>query len=155
MNPILELHDASVVLGDARVLDSVTLTIRDGEHTAILGPNGAGKSTLIKLLTLQLYPLAVSHGVPPIRVLGRTRWDVFEQALEHEQRVTTQINALYELCFVEKAFAEMTELQWFLTEQVEEEKAAREILSKLKLIANDPAALLDFDRDLGSRTAAA
>ena len=83
---ILELHDASVVLGETRVLDSLTLSIRAGEHTAILGPNGAGKSTLMKLLTLQLYPLAPANGpsttlragVPPIRVFGEERWNVFE-----------------------------------------------------------------------------
>jgi iron complex transport system ATP-binding protein len=53
---LLELDDASVVLGGTRVLDRLTLSIRVGEHTAILGPNGAGKSTFIKLLTLQQYP---------------------------------------------------------------------------------------------------
>ena len=53
---LLELNDASVVLGGTRVLDRLTLSIRVGEHTAILGPNGAGKSTFIKLLTLQQYP---------------------------------------------------------------------------------------------------
>ena len=79
---------------------------------------------------------------------------VFEQALEHEQKVTVQINALYELCFREKAFAEMTELQWFLTEQVEEEKTAREIVAKFRLVKNDPAAVLDMDRELGSRSMA-
>jgi ferritin len=79
---------------------------------------------------------------------------VFEQALVHEQRVTVEINSLYELCFKEKAFAEMTELQWFLTEQVEEEKAAREIVAKFRLVKNDPAAILDMDRELGSRTTA-
>jgi ferritin len=77
---------------------------------------------------------------------------VFEKALEHEQDVTRQINGLYELCFTEKAFAEMTELQWFLTEQVEEEKVAREIVMKFRLVKNDPAAILDMDRELGSRT---
>ena len=76
---------------------------------------------------------------------------VFEQALEREQRVTIRINALYELCFKEKAFAEMAELQWFLTEQVEEEKAAREIVAKFHLVKNDPAAILDIDRELGAR----
>jgi len=76
---------------------------------------------------------------------------VFEQALKHEQRVTGQINSLYELCFQEKAFAEMTELQWFLTEQVEEEKISREIVAKFRLVKSDPSALLDLDRDLGSR----
>jgi ferritin len=77
---------------------------------------------------------------------------VFEQALAHEQRVTVQINDLYELCFKEKAFAEMAELQWFLTEQVEEEKIAREIVAKFRLVKNDPAAILDIDRELGART---
>ena len=79
---------------------------------------------------------------------------VFEQALKHEQRVTTQINALYELCFTHKAFAEMTELQWFLTEQVEEEKTAREIVAKFRLVKTDPSALLDLDRELASRVVA-
>ena len=80
---------------------------------------------------------------------------VFEQALANEQRVTTEINALYELCFKEKAFAEMTELQWFLTEQVEEEKTAREIVAKFRLVKDDPAAILDLDRELGARSMAA
>jgi iron complex transport system ATP-binding protein len=73
----LELSNASVVLGGARVLDDLTLTIPAGQHAAILGANGAGKSTLMKLLTLQLYPLAQQTGVAPIRVFGRERWDVF------------------------------------------------------------------------------
>ena len=79
---------------------------------------------------------------------------VFEQALAHEKSVTARINALYELCFEQKAFAEMTELQWFLTEQVEEEKTAREIVARLHLVKADSAALLDMDRELGARSAA-
>lgn len=75
--PLLELNDASVVLGETRVLDRLTLAIAEGEHTAILGPNGAGKSTFIKLLTLQQYPLAGGAAVAPIRVFGEERWDVF------------------------------------------------------------------------------
>ena len=74
--PLVELRDATVVLGGARVLDRLTLSIPLGEHTAILGPNGAGKSTLVKLLTLQQYPLANGDDAP-IRVFGRDRWDVF------------------------------------------------------------------------------
>ena len=84
--PLVELHDATVVIGGARVLDRLTLSIPVGQHTAILGPNGAGKSTLVKLLTLQQYPLASAAGEAgaaadaraPIRVFGRERWDVFE-----------------------------------------------------------------------------
>ena len=79
---------------------------------------------------------------------------VFEQALAHEQKVTQQINKLYELCFSQKAFAEMAELQWFLTEQVEEEKVAREIVAKFQLVKDDPGATLDMDRELGARSTA-
>ena len=46
------------------------------------------------------------------------------------------------------------QLNWFITEQVEEEKSAREIVAKFHLLKNDPAALLDLDRELGARTKA-
>ena len=72
-----------------------------------------------------------------------------------KKAVTPQINALYELCFKEKAFAEMTELQWFLTEQVEEEKTAREIVAKFRLVKNDPGRDPRLDRELGTRSIAA
>jgi ferritin len=77
--------------------------------------------------------------------------DVFERALQQEQEVTKQIDALYETAFNEKAFAAVAELQWFLTEQVEEEKTGREIVTKLKMVGDDAASLLDMDRELGSR----
>ena len=64
--------------------------------------------------------------------------EVFESALKQEEGVTAQINSLYELCFQCKAFAEMTELQWFLTEQVEEEKTSREIVARFRLVGDDP-----------------
>jgi ferritin len=80
--------------------------------------------------------------------------DVFERVLENEERVTAQINDLYELAFRSKAFAEMTELQWFLTEQVEEEKTAREIVARFRLVGDDAGSLLDLDRELGARSTA-
>jgi ferritin len=79
--------------------------------------------------------------------------DVFERALQQEQDVSKQIDNLYEIAFNEKAFAAVAELQWFLTEQVEEEKTGREIVAKFKLIGNDPASILDMDRELGTRSA--
>lgn len=79
--------------------------------------------------------------------------DVFERALAQEQEVSRQIDALYETAFTEKAFSAVAELQWFLTEQVEEEKTAREIVAKFKMVGNDPASLLDLDRELGARAA--
>jgi len=81
--------------------------------------------------------------------------EVFERALEQEQEVSRQIDNLYETAFNEKAFAAVAELQWFLTEQVEEEKTAREIVAKFKMVGNDAASLLDLDRELGARSAVA
>lgn len=78
---------------------------------------------------------------------------VFEQALVNEEAVSESINKLYALALEEQAFATAAELQWFLTEQVEEEKTARDIVAKLKLIGNDGPSLLDMDRELGARQA--
>jgi ferritin len=80
--------------------------------------------------------------------------EVFEKAFEQEQEVTRQINSLYELAFKEKAFAALVELEWFINEQVEEEKTARDVVYKFHLVRDDPAALLDLDRELGARQAA-
>ncbi|MCH2114614.1 MAG: ferritin [Pirellulales bacterium] len=77
---------------------------------------------------------------------------VFEKALAQEQMVTGQIDALYELAFHEKAFAALVELEWFITEQVEEEKTAREIVHKFQMVKDDPASLLDLDREMNERT---
>src|SRR5262245_6029947 len=77
--------------------------------------------------------------------------EVFERALAQEQEVSKQIDGLYELAFQEKVFAAMAELQWFITEQVEEEKTVREIVAKFHMVKNDSAALLDLDRELGGR----
>jgi ferritin len=79
---------------------------------------------------------------------------VFEAALAQEQQVSQQIDLLYELAMKEKAFAALVQLQWFITEQVEEEKSTREIVAKFHLLRDDPAALLDLDRELGARSAA-
>jgi len=77
---------------------------------------------------------------------------VFEKVLTQEQAVTKQIDGLYELAFQEKAFAALVELEWFISEQVEEEKTAREIVHKFHMVQDDPASLLDLDRELGTRS---
>jgi ferritin len=78
--------------------------------------------------------------------------DVFETSYKQEQHVSAQIEALYELAFKEKAYPAVVQLEWFLTEQVEEEKTCREIVTKLKMVGDDPASILEIDRELGGRT---
>ncbi len=77
--------------------------------------------------------------------------DVFHSALEQEKSVSQSIDALYELAHQNKAFAALVELQWFITEQVEEEKTVREIVAKFDMLKDEPSAMLDLDRELGER----
>ncbi len=76
--PLLHIHAATVLKKQQAVLDHISLTIQQGEHTAIIGPNGSGKSSLIKLITYQHYPLAHDDGTPVVEVFGREHWNVFE-----------------------------------------------------------------------------
>ena len=77
-SPLLELSNAILVREDTTVLHGITLRIDETEHTAIVGPNGAGKSSLIRLLTVDSYAVDPEGGEPPVRILGRDRWDVSE-----------------------------------------------------------------------------
>jgi ferritin len=79
--------------------------------------------------------------------------DVFQQALEHERKVTGLINRLYELAVKEGDYATQVHVQWFVAEQVEEEKNAGQIVEQLKMTGGQPAALLMLDNVLGGRTA--
>ncbi len=76
--------------------------------------------------------------------------EVFELVLKHEKTVTDSINKLYELALAEKDFKTQVFLQWFITEQVEEEANVDEILDKFKFI-DDNTALLFLDKELGER----
>jgi len=78
---------------------------------------------------------------------------VFEQTLEHEQKVTGMIHDLYALAVEEKDYASQIFLQWFVTEQVEEEASASQILEILKMIGDKGHALIMLDRQLGRRGA--
>ena len=77
--------------------------------------------------------------------------DLFQAGLKHEQFVTNRINSLVELALSSKDYAIHTFLQWFVTEQVEEEENFNNIINQLKLIKGEGQGLLLIDRDLGSR----
>ncbi|OGO69955.1 MAG: ferritin [Chloroflexi bacterium RBG_19FT_COMBO_56_12] len=76
---------------------------------------------------------------------------IFEQVLEHEQFVTARINTLYALAVKENDFASQVFLNWFVTEQVEEEKNASIILETLKMIGDRSTAIYQLDRHVGKR----
>ena len=76
---------------------------------------------------------------------------VFEATYKHEQKVTGLINELVNLAIEEKDHATNAFLQWFINEQVEEEKSASDIVGKLKLIEANPEGMYMLDKEMGQR----
>jgi ferritin len=73
---------------------------------------------------------------------------IFDEVLKHEILVTAEINKLVEITLKEKDYTTHNFLQWYVSEQIEEEALARQIVDKLKLIGEDKSGLYFFDRDL-------
>jgi ferritin len=94
-------------------------------------------------VTLQAIPQ------PPIDFT--TPQAIFEQVYEHEQKVTGLVNNLYTVATAEKDVASQIFLQWFITEQVEEEKNASQIVDMLKKIGPSVGSLYQLDHRLGKR----
>ena len=77
--------------------------------------------------------------------------DMFEAVLEHEKKVTKRIDKAYRAALEERDNATAVELQWFITEQVEEEKTAGDVVAQLRMVGNDTVALLMVDREMAGR----
>ncbi len=84
-----------------------------------------------------------------------TEWesalDVFEKTLDHERHVTSLINDLASLSLDERDHATHNFLQWFISEQVEEEAVADNLCSQLRLVGSSGHGLLMLDRELATR----
>jgi ferritin len=91
------------------------------------------------------------EGMPKPRRDYNSALDVFERALEHERSVSRSINDLYALVVDQRDFAAQAWLDWFATEQVEEEKSVGQIVDSLRRIGTSGDALYFLDKDLGSR----
>ena len=77
--------------------------------------------------------------------------DVMKLVLEHEKKVSASINKCYEAALGEKDYPAQIMLEWFIKEQVEEEKSASEIVEQLKMMGEHAPSLIMIDRHLGSR----
>ena len=89
--------------------------------------------------------------VPALKQPGtnyKTITDIFKALLDHETKVTHEINKVVDLCLKEKDYTTHNFMQWYVGEQIEEEALARTLIDKLNLIGNDKGGLYLFDRDL-------
>jgi ferritin len=98
------------------------------------------QGTQVKLMALEQPP--TDFGTP---------MDMFQATLKHEQFITKSINGLVDLAVQEKDHTTQIFLQWFVSEQIEEESNDNEIIDKLKLAGEDGNGLFMIDKDLGSR----
>jgi ferritin len=94
---------------------------------------------------IQLQPI----GKPPASFASPR--EVFEQAHRHEQEVTASINRVYGLAVDERDFASRVFLDWFVQEQVEEEKTSGLLAEQLRMVGEDRPGLLMLDRELSQR----
>lgn len=107
---------------------------------------------------MKFYDFIISCGGRPVLeavAKPEADWEsplaAFEQVLRHEQEITSQINALMDLAIVEQDHAAKIFLQWFISEQIEEEAAVGGISSRLRLIGKDSSGLFLLDAELGKR----
>lgn len=73
---------------------------------------------------------------------------IFEEIQSHEEMITMRINEIVQLCLEEKDFTTHNFMQWYVSEQLEEEALISKVLDKLKLAGNDKGALYMFDSDM-------
>tara|TARA_B100000795_G_scaffold243094_1_gene206737 strand:- start:2584 stop:3105 length:522 start_codon:yes stop_codon:yes gene_type:complete len=78
--------------------------------------------------------------------------NVFRLLLSHELNITAKINDIVHVCLEERDYTTHNFMQWFLSEQIEEEATARSIMDRINLIGNDKGGLYLFDRDLENLT---
>jgi len=112
------------------------------------------------LHTMKMYDYVIERGgrmvfaaidAPPAE--WKSSLDAFSYTLEHEQMVTGLINHLVDIAIAESDHATNIFLQWFVSEQVEEEATVTGVLQQLKMVGDHGHGLFMMDRELGARVA--
>jgi ferritin len=76
--------------------------------------------------------------------------DVFQEVLKHEEYISASINDLFAICNKEKDFSTANYLQWYITEQIEEESTVRQIIDQIRLTGTDKGGLFMMDKEFGA-----
>jgi len=107
---------------------------------------------------LKLFDHLLARGAAPrigavesVRATWKSVGEVFSAVLAHEREVSEGIHQLHALALSQKDPASQVFLQWFISEQVEEEARAQEIVDRLALVGDKPATILYLDKEYGKR----
>lgn len=90
--------------------------------------------------------------IAEVTVEYKSLLDVFKRSLAHEQKMTGYLNTLSDLAMKDKDHATYNLLQWYVTEQVEEESTVKEIIDNIKLVGDNGFGLYTIDKELSTRT---
>lgn len=93
----------------------------------------------------------VLHPIEAVKMSWNKPLDAFNDALAHEQKVTSMIDDLYTIAMQEKDYATETMLQWFVSEQIEEIQVAQSFIDKLTMIGDNGFGLYTLDKELARR----
>lgn len=149
-----------------RELHSAYLYLAMSADATAKGYKGAGKWFRIQFQeeqghALKFYDYLQSQGaavaldtVEKPKVAWKSLLDMFESTLAHEKSITKSLNGLMDLAVGEKDYATQALLQWYITEQIEEEANDTDIVSMLKMAGVSTGTLLMIDKQLGKRGAA-
>ncbi len=85
------------------------------------------------------------------KIKAKTIVEAFEDSLKHEQMMTEALNELSDMTMKEKDHATYNLLQWYVTEQVEEEASFKEIIDNMKMVGDNGFGLYTLDKELGTR----
>ncbi|MEI8121714.1 MAG: ferritin [bacterium] len=150
-----------------RELFSSYLYLAMSAHCAEKGYKGTAKWFRVQFQeeldhAMKFFDYVLSQGgAPDLGVVAKpetpqkTLLELFESTLAHEQSITKALNDLMNLAVSEKDFATQALLQWYITEQVEEEANDLDVVTMLKMAGNSSGTLLMIDKQLGKRGAAA
>ena len=89
--------------------------------------------------------------IDEVKVEYKSLLDVFKKSLAHEQKMTKNLNILSDLAMKDKDHATYSLLQWYVTEQVEEEATVKEIIDHIKLVGDNGYGLYTIDKELSAR----
>jgi len=149
-----------------REMFSAYLYLATSAHAANMGYKGAAKWFRVQFdeelaHAKKFYDYILSQGaVVELGSIGKPETgfksltEMFEATLAHEQSITKSLNVLMDLAVSEKDYATQSLLQWYITEQIEEESNDTDILTMLKMAGSSSGTMLMIDKQLGKRGAA-
>ncbi len=146
-----EFYSAHIYLSMAAYLDSIDLP-GVASWMRVQYQEEVFHATRIMDYVIERDGRAIITGFEDPQVEWKSVVDVFEGTYAHEQKVTGLVNNLMDIAIEEKDHAAQIFLQWFVSEQVEEEATAKGVIQQLKLLGDSKAGLFQVDRELGLRT---